>query len=910
MPTHATVREGRLSFPLSSNGVVFFFFYGIDESVDTVLRLLLENGADVDADCDGDTALHIACGRICEDHDSIEDLIFDLLKEGASPNARNSHGDTPLLCYVRTRYASVDSVAVFLAKGADLDAANDDGTTCLHVACDWDRQRSDMTLFLLEAGANPNRQSRAYNGMTPFHICMSEKQDDDDDDDEKVAKLFLTHAQGADAHVTDNDGNTPLHYAIWSWLPEIVRSLLDLGADVNTVNKHGENAFTMKMNSIVYEDYCTRDDDELVILALLLPGSNAHLVSELLLRHASFHSNVEAVRTLLATDRDANTEGNGSETDMIHADLLDEAEATPGCDDFYCYAQESALMHAAHEGNGKVAQLLLGHRKYNGNALDGALIQASERGHLQVVRALLSEPRCNINASDKDGKTALLHAASRGEVAIVRALLADHRCNLHIVDKYKKSALIYANECVHLELVRDLLSDPRCNINAVRDLLACQIHAKARRETHQMALKFASMDGHVELVRFLMTQSDLAPAGLTMIHAAMGGHLEVVRLLLASGCDVSSADPFGKTALIRAIQGKNLEVVRLLVQRSHHGCNINAKDKTGKTALMHAINQGRVELVRALLVDEQCNVNARWNVFGTRWGAGWTPLILAGSKHLVEVVQALLEDPRCDVNAVNYYGETALMRFSFEGRTSIVEQLLAANASMEAGESDGKTALIFASQHGRGEVVQCLLDKGANVNAHCQTHLGYTALSYASQEGHVNIVRRILDAQSNTNAHSNFMAVPLHVACEFGHEGLVQLFLEAGANVNARMPNGRTPLHRASLHGRVQVIHILLEAQADALATEEMGHAPLYAASSRGHFLAVKALLPHSSTQQVVSSLCLAGGRASEQHFRNTVHVLLHEMVGRKASPFVAGGVRSNPEGIPALDRSACPGKI
>ena len=418
-------------------------------------------------------------------------------------------------------------------------------------------------------------------------------------------------------------------------------------------------------------------------------------------------------------------------------------------------------------------------------------------------------------------------------------------------------------------MVRVLLSESRCNINA------------------------SDKDGKTAL-----------------LHAASRGEVEIARALLADHCDVSSADSFGKTALIRAIQGANFEVVRLRVQRSHHGCNINAADKSGETALMHAINQGQVELVRALLVDEQCNVNARGTGWSTRWGTGRMPLIRAGSKGLVEVVQALLEDPRCDVNAVDSIGETALMHFSAKGRTSIVERLLAANASMEARTHDVRTSLILASLHGHGEVVQCLLDKGANVNAHCQTHLGYTALSYASREGHVNIVRRILDAQSNTNAHSNSMAVPLHVACEFGHEGFVQLFLEAGANVNARMPNGRTPLHRASLHGRVQVIRILLEAHADALATEEMGHAPLYAASSRGHFLAVKALLPHSSTQQVVSSLCLAGGRTAGKDYRNTVHVLLHEMVGRKASPFVAGGVRSNPEGIPALDRSACPGKI
>jgi hypothetical protein len=86
------------------------------------------------------------------------------------------------------------------------------------------------------------------------------------------------------------------------------------------------------------------------------------------------------------------------------------------------------------------------------------------------------------------------------------------------------------------------------------------------------------------------------------------------------------------------------------------------------------------------------------------------------------------------------------------------------------------------------------------------------------------------------------------------------------------------------------IVHILLESQADVLANDEKGHAPLYEASRQGHLEVVQALLPLSATQQVVSSLCVAGDKS----FLDVVHVLLRDMVGRQGNPFCVGDVPSN----------------
>ena len=49
-----------------------------------------------------------------------------------------------------------------------------------------------------------------------------------------IVKTLLS--AGANASTSHTNGDTPLHYAIWSGSDEIVGNLLDAGADMNAVN--------------------------------------------------------------------------------------------------------------------------------------------------------------------------------------------------------------------------------------------------------------------------------------------------------------------------------------------------------------------------------------------------------------------------------------------------------------------------------------------------------------------------------------------------------------------------------------------------------------------------------------------------------------------------------------------------
>src|SRR6188508_1556694 len=67
------------------------------------------------------------------------------------------------------------AVRTLLARGADVNAAQVDGTTALHVAVDADRL--DLADALLHAGAHASRADRY--GVTPIYLASLNGNDDD-----------------------------------------------------------------------------------------------------------------------------------------------------------------------------------------------------------------------------------------------------------------------------------------------------------------------------------------------------------------------------------------------------------------------------------------------------------------------------------------------------------------------------------------------------------------------------------------------------------------------------------------------------------------------------------------------------------------------------------------------------------
>jgi ankyrin repeat protein len=101
------------------------------------------------------------------------------------------------------------------------------------------------------------------------------------------------------------------------------------------------------------------------------------------------------------------------------------------------------------------------------------------------------------------------------------------------------------------------------------------------------------------------------------------------------------------------------------------------------------------------------------------------------------------------------------------------------------------------------------------VNARRKDH--WTPLHLASHWGKPEVVQVLLDHGANPNVEDNLLGTPLHHVAAGRYESqedgirVAQLLLECGVDVNAQDTNCETPLHLASAFGRLEIVRVLLE---------------------------------------------------------------------------------------------------
>ena len=189
-----------------------------------VVRLLIENGADIGAAStkyyDGGLAVaralygnHAATARV-------------LLERGVDANFRYNGYPQSTLLHGVVRYSIWDRQApvfdLLLEKGADLEAKDDDGQTPLEVAVQY--YEPLLVKFLLERGAD--LEAKDGHGQTPLMAAVQKS----------IRKtVYLFYEKGANLEAKDNDSQTPLVMAVRSGRCDNVKSLLEMGADPESI---------------------------------------------------------------------------------------------------------------------------------------------------------------------------------------------------------------------------------------------------------------------------------------------------------------------------------------------------------------------------------------------------------------------------------------------------------------------------------------------------------------------------------------------------------------------------------------------------------------------------------------------------------------------------------------------------
>src|SRR5579871_1998432 len=250
--------------------------------------------------------------------------------------------------------------------------------------------------------------------------------------------------------------------------------------------------------------------------------------------------------------------------------------------------------------------------------------------------------------------------------------------------------------------------------------------------------------------------------GLTpLAYAAREGCFDCAKDLVEAGADVNQLTLYGWSPLLVATQNRHYQLAAYLLD---HGANPNLANKGGWTPLYLATDNRNIESgdypVRRpdmdhldyikLLLEKGANVNARIcgaqstdkeckgdttetrTNFTMQWlyEDGATPFLRAAQSGDVTLMKLLLAKG-ADPKIATAHNDTALavaagigwvegvtFEWSPEQSVEAVKMCLDLGIDPNAADDQGRTALHGAAHKGRTEVIQLLVDQGANLEAH------------------------------------------------------------------------------------------------------------------------------------------------------------------------------------------------
>lgn len=185
-------------------------FEAVSSGSTQVTLRVLDHGADVDyIDQYGDTALHCAIRA-----DESPTMIKALIEADTDIHHRNMYGNTPLdVCHPHAIHFC-EFVKDLVDAGADI---NDEKFARLQVICELEDECIPEAEFLIKMGLDINRKPRTRDGKYPLMIAIENRNLD-------MVRCLVE--MGADVNVCKS-GRTPLDY---SHTKEITKYLVQAGA--------------------------------------------------------------------------------------------------------------------------------------------------------------------------------------------------------------------------------------------------------------------------------------------------------------------------------------------------------------------------------------------------------------------------------------------------------------------------------------------------------------------------------------------------------------------------------------------------------------------------------------------------------------------------------------------------------
>lgn len=725
---------------------------------------------------------------------------------------------------------------ILIEAGADLDALSGMTTRRTPLRQAIQNMHTQCTKMLLEAGADSNL---VVEKDTPLHsACLYSHSQPALD----IVNHLIRH--GAQVNPSQDCARlTPLQLAAEAIEPEILKLLLDKGAD--------PNGFTTSTSGTALQMACKFSYNANMVEILMNAGADIDNCSEYKFPSRDGDSSADS-------DKDSS---------------LNDWPSRYGLPD----ALKPPILIAAEEDNWEAVQLLLEEgaainielKNCPSRALEKELdaveiavftpLQAAVRAENITMTRMLLVNGADVNTKVKGnhGHTALQIAAMVGNERLFGILLRKGADINSSAGVYRGRTALQAAATHSDTKILSLLLGEGADVNAP----PARFHGRT-------AIQRAVAAGNIEGVRMLLdagaivnTDPDLTE-GVTCLQVAFeiadqAVKNEVIHILLRAGASVGAPKPGQQrhVPLHAAVSNKDLKMARKLLER---GANPNPNIAVGnfrnkKTPLQEASSLGDNDLIQEL-IKHGAEVNASPYPYGGR-----TALQAASEKGHESTAKILLsfgaaiKAERAEINGISAieaslnpekFGLTQILldrepdaissdpvtscqvigkALSFRTcNVALLELLIKAGADVgKAPNSASRSYLQRAAAMGNLGMVQCLISVGTNINHRWKTTSRgeVTALQSAVASRNIDIVELLLQRGADVNAPANEHGgqTALQIAASQNNHIMVKLLRGYGADVNG-LPSpirGRSALQEAASRGSMQLTKYLLVSGAD-----------------------------------------------------------------------------------------------
>ena len=830
-------------------------FYGHQD----VMDLLLDNGADVDvADAWGITPLHAPGphygypGDLEWNHAA--NVAEYLISRGANVNALDTWGRSPLDLYAGWNHPNAAAVVrdaggrCFVETGALCEVAVASDTVCTAGSLSADgKTQAQLDAGLISAvradnledaceylrrGANvgaretsvPSTEHYRKTGLiiAAFHGQL------------EMAKLLLNNGAEVDQVISGRSTQTGGHrggiralsYAFRD--PEIVKLLLDRGADVDMREDNGRNPL---FESAAWGFWKS-------VKLLLDRGANPNLLDNWGL--SALYGGVTGKRNIGAGSGGYVRFTGWREYDLtplqswskvvsllLAAGADVNARERTGQSSYAGYPGYSSLDFAARMRYSDIAEIL---RDAGGRCFvrTGPLCEVAVATPEPVVSTVVaSDTVCAAGTLAADGMTrrqltdGLVSATEANDLPKVCEYLR-RGANVEAIESgscYKRTPLMIAANDGHMELAK-LLHTNGANVNRQSGNHVCGFQGA------WSALMYATAGDHLELARWLLDSGAEVDAewwhGKTSLwEAAYWGRAEIAELLIARGAAARTRDRWGNTALRMAVVDNSpmWETSSWVYKQMPISHSYSQPSKDSLLAVVSLLAAGGADVNnvsggRSILDDAVSRNLPRFaevlRGFGAECRAETGPLcgVAVATPDPAEVIATVVaSDAICESGSLSANGMTrrqltdGLISATEENDLPKICEYLRRGANVEAieGRCYRRTPLMIAANDGNLDAAKLLHTNGANVNRQsghhdCGGQAAWSALMYAAAAGHLEMSRWLLDSGAEIDARWSQRKTALWEAAYWGRPEVVRLLISRGAAARTWDAWGNTAL--------------------------------------------------------------------------------------------------------------------